>query len=58
MPSPLRPMPRAARFIAGRVDPAGPTFAQFSNEVRQGGIKGTPSVNKAQLARALGGEDR
>jgi hypothetical protein len=32
----------------------GPTFDQLYNEARQRGIKGRSSMNKAQLARALG----
>ena len=32
----------------------GPTFEQLYNEARQRGIKGRSSMNKAQLARALG----
>ncbi len=32
----------------------GPTFAQLYNEARQRGVKGRSSMNKSQLARALG----
>jgi hypothetical protein len=33
---------------------AGPTYAQLYNQARQRGIKGRSSMNKSQLARALG----
>lgn len=33
---------------------AGPTYAQLYNEARQRGIRGRSSMNKSQLARALG----
>ena len=33
---------------------AGPTYAQLYNEARQRGIKGRSSMNKSQLAKALG----
>jgi hypothetical protein len=33
---------------------AGPTYAQLYNEARQRGIRGRSSMNKAQLAQALG----
>jgi hypothetical protein len=32
----------------------GPTYAQLYSEARRSGVKGRSSMNKAQLARALG----
>jgi hypothetical protein len=40
--------------LRSRSGPGGPTFAQLHNEARQRGITGRSSMNKAQLARALG----
>ena len=40
--------------LRSRSGAGGPTFAQLYNEARQRGIKGRSSMNKSQLARALG----
>jgi hypothetical protein len=40
--------------LRSRSGGAGPTYAQLYNEARQRGINGRSSMNKSQLARALG----
>lgn len=40
--------------LRSRSGSGGPTFEQLYNEARQRGIEGRSSMNKSQLARALG----
>lgn len=50
----MSPQRRGGRRSGKRLGPGGPTKDQLYNEARQRGIKGRSSMNKAELARALG----